>query len=341
MNVFFRKFKKKWITIWLVASIATLGTFIVYSAYSGTAQIKRVVSTMPSYDTVFSSNYMENPLGTRNLHTTLFEDYICPVTVCNFAQLTPTGFSREKVKYSLKAELVTYNSSTREYDPLTSVRNKIVDGVAVAETFYIKKTLDDNLPVTSEIHDLNVADGFSYTFSSEELAGGDSHTDSFDVCFDSAETLKDSPDLYIKLTAVPEDTNTNGTVTEMSCVLSISRGRKVETGWHGALTETAGVDYDGYNMIVEGVGKGTIDIRWDNSRFMINPAFTSDTTNNSFTSGVIDDTTSGWKKITMNVNSLEKNRYEIQFYKRIPSTTYTGTDSADRYIKCDNYVPGD
>ena len=77
---------------------------------------------------------------------------------------------------------------------------------------------------------------------------------------------------------------------------------------------------------------------------MINPAFTSDTTNNSFVSDngsgspVVDDSTSGWKKITLKVNSLDKNRYEVQFYKRLPPTTYTGDNSANNFIKCDNYV---
>ncbi len=346
MKDLFKKVRKYWITIWMLLSVAALGTFMVYGAYAGTAQVKRVVSTMPTVDTVFSSNYMENPQGIKNLHTTLFENYICPVTVCNFAQLTPTGFSREKIKYSLTAELVSYDSTLRQYIAVDQVQTKISNGSPVAKTFYIKKTHDDNVPITSDVeHILNGSDSFSYTFTGEELAGGDSHTDTFDVCFDAAETLKDSPDLYIRLTATPEDTNTNGTVTEMSCILSISKGRVIETGWHGALAESSAIDYDGYNLIVEGVGQGTIDIRWDNAKFMINPAFTSDTTNNSFASDngsgspvVVDDSTSGWMKITLNVNSLAKNRYEVQFYKRIPSTTYMGDDSVSNYIKCDNYV---
>lgn len=338
MKNFFRKAKKYWITIWMLLSVAALGTYITYAAYAGTAQVKRVVSTMPTFDTVFSSNYMENPLGVKNLHTTSFENYICPVTVCNFAQLTPTGFSKEKIKYSLTAELVTYDSSSRQYVQIDTVQTKTVNGVSVNKTFYIKKTHDDNNAITSEIHSLNSTGSFSYTFTDELLAGGDSHTDTFDICFDESETLKESPDLYIRLRAVPDDTNTNGTVTEMSCVISISKGRTIETGWHGSLAESGAIDYDGYNMIVEGVGIGTIDIRWDNTRFMINPAFISDTTNNSFATGVVDDDTTGWRKITLNVNSLTKNRYEIQFYKRIAGTTYTGDDHAGNYIVCDHYV---
>ena len=344
MDKIIKRIRKYWITIWMVLSVAALGTFIAYGAYAGTAQVKRVVSTMPPIDTVFSSNYMENPQGIKNLHTTKFENYICPVTVCNFAQLTPTGFSREKIRYSLTAELVRFDSGSRQYITVDQLQTKISNGSPIAKTFYIKKTHDDNEPITSDsIHSLNSNDAFSYTFSNEELAGGDSHTDTFNVCFDAAETLKEMPDLYIRLTATPEDTNTNGTVTEMSCILSISKGRIIETGWHGALAESSATDYDGYNLIVEGVGQGRIDIRWDNTKFMINPAFTSDTTNNSFASNngsgspVVDDSTSDWKKITLNVNSLTKNRYEVQFYKRLPPTTYTGDNSANNFIKCDNY----
>ena len=341
-----KRIRKYWITIWMVLSVAALGTYIAYGAYTGTAQVKRVVSTMPTIDTVFSSNYMENPQGIKNLHTTQFENYVCPVTVCNFAQLTPTGFSREKIRYSLTAELVKFDSGSRQYIAVDQVQTKTSNGSATAKTFYIKKTHDDNRPITSDsTHSLNSDGVFSYTFSNEELAGGDSHTDTFEVCFDAAETLQETPDLYIRLTATPEDTNTNGTVTEMSCILSISKGRIIETGWHGALAESSATDYDGYNLIVEGVGQGKIDIRWDNTKFMINPAFTSDTTNNSFASDngsgspvVADSTSSDWQKVTLNVNSLEKNRYEVQFYKRKSSTTYTGNNSANNFIKCDNYV---
>ncbi len=341
MKNFVKNIRKYWITIWMAAAFITLGAIVVYGAYSGTAHVKRVVSTMSTYDTVFSSKYMERPQGLKTIHTTLFEDYICPVTVCNFAQLTPTGYSSERIKYSLKAELVVYDSISKQYTAVNEVQMKTLNGATVPKTFYIKKTYNDNEPLTitnDDIHVLNSEGLFSYTFPDEELAGGDSYTDTFEVCFDAVETLKETPDLYIRLTATPINTNTNGTVTEMSCILSISKGRTIETGWHGALAESSALDYDGYNLIVEGVGKGTIDIRWDNTKFMINPAFTSDTTNNSFATEVVDDSDADWKKITLNVNSLTKNRYEIQFYKKTPSTTYTSNNSASQYIKCDNYV---
>ena len=43
----------------------------------------------------------------------------------------------------------------------------------------------------------------------------------------------------------------------------------------------------------------------------------------------------GWKKVTISVNSIVKNRYELQLYKTASEATYTGQQNrADNFIKC-------
>ena len=61
MKARLKKLIKYPITIWMLVSIALLGTMIIVrAAYSGTANVKRVVSSQASSNTVFSSNYLDS-----------------------------------------------------------------------------------------------------------------------------------------------------------------------------------------------------------------------------------------------------------------------------------------
>ena len=138
--------------------------------------------------------------------------------------------------------------------------------------------------------------------------------------------------------AVPseESVQLNSGVPTLHSIISISKGRTVETGWHGSLDESSVNDYDGYNLVIEGSGSGTIDILWDNNEFTINPAFL--TINTSKLTDVTDTTPAGWKKVTLTVNSTEENRYVVQFYKKKQNVSYTGNEFPSKYIICNNYI---
>lgn len=329
------------ITIWMITSVALLSAmYITYAAYNGTADVKRVVSTQATSRTVFSSNYMEifssSNLAVKNLRTTNEGNFICSVTVCNYDQLDPTTPARGVINYSLKAELVRFDAINNEYVPVTEVQ---MNG-NTPKLFYVQKTVDENIPVSSDTnptHDINTTVGnFSYTYTSESLTGGTSYKDSYDICFDAAEVAQDVPTLFIKVTATPtpESVQLNRGISTLSSVISISQGRSVETGWHGSLQETGSEDYDGYNLIIEGSGAGTIDILWDNTKFAMNPAFVTlyGGENGILTAESNVDDREGWKKRTLTVNSMEDNRYVVQFYKRVTSATAAGN------IICNNYV---
>lgn len=333
-------------TIWMVVSILAL-SYIVYAAYNGTAIVKRVVSTQVSSNSSFSSNYMEvfssTNIAVKNLRTTNEGVFICPVTVCNYDQLDPTSPARALINYSFTAELVRLNSSTNEYELVTSVQT---DDNSAAKTFYVQKVMDDNLTInTDSQHNLNTG-SFSYTYSSESLAGGNSFRDTYNICFDAAEVAKDVPELFIRVKAIPtqESVQQNGSgVSNLGCVISIAQGRTVETGWHGSLQETSTTDYDGYNLIIEGSGAGTIEILWDNAKFAMNPVFVAqygEAPGKGILTAAADvDGQTGWKKCTLTVDSASgDNRYVVQFYKRVPGSYYTGTDFPSKYIKCENYV---
>ncbi len=333
------------ITVWMIVSVLALSAvYISFAAYNGTANVKRVVSTQPTSSTFFSSNYMEvyssSNIAVKNLRTTNEGNFICSVTVCNYDQLDPTSPARAQIDYSFLAELVRYDSVSGEYVVVSEVQNK---DNGTAKSFWVQKKVNDNQPITSDTqHSINSAGSFSYLYSSESLAGGNPYRDSFDICFDASEVAKDVPELYIRVTATPteESVQMNSGISILSSVISIAQGRIVQTGWHGNLQESSLTDYDGYNLTIEGSGAGKIDILWDSNKFTMNPAFVT------LYSGTILSSESdvagreGWKKRTLTVNSINSNRYVVQFYKKV-SGTYTGTEFPSKYIKCENYVADD
>lgn len=333
------------VTVWMIVSLLILSFMhMAFAAYNGTAIVKRVVSTQASSNSSFSSNYMEvysTNIAVKNLRTTNDGNFICTVTVCNYDQLDPTSPAKAMINYSFTAELVKYNDSTGEYELVTTVQKEN----NVAKTFYVQKTMNDNQTITSDNqHSLNSEGVFSYTYSSESLEGGNTLRDAYNICFDAAEVAKDVPDLFIRVSAIPtsESQTQNGSgVSNLASVISISQGRTVETGWHGSLQETSTTDYDGYNLIIEGSGAGTIDILWDSSKFTMNPVFISQYGGTGGKLSGESDVTgqTGLKKRTLTVDSATgDNRYVVQFYKAV-SGTYTGTEFASKYIKCENYVP--
>ena len=347
IKIIFKVVIKYPVTIWMIVSfVVFLSVYIAFAAYNGTAIVKRVVSTQASSSSSFSSNYMEvystNNIAVKSLRTTNDGNFICPITVCNYDQLDPTSPAHSLISYSFTAELVKYDSSTNTYVRVDSVQKKENN---VPKTFYVQKVIDNNQPInTDDQHNLNTDGTFFYTYSSESLEGEGSFRDTFNICFDASEVAKDVPDLFIKVSAIPtqESIQQNGNgVSNLASVISISQGRTVETGWHGSLQETSTTDYDGYNLIIEGSGAGTIDILWDNNKFTMNPVFAEQ---NGGTGGILSEEEdvsgqAGWKKRTLTVNSANgDNRYVVQFYKKNSGTSYIGTEFPSKYIKCENYI---
>ena len=342
---FYKKIIKYPITIWMVASILVLvSVYLTFAAYNGTVDVKRVVSTQATSTSVFSSNYMEivsANIAIKNLRTVNEGDFICPVSVCNYDQLDPAGHAREPIEYAFMAELVRYDSGTDSYVRVTSVQTKNNN---VAKTFYVEKIMDDNQAIdTDSPHSINSSEGFSYTYATESLSSNNSNRDTYNICFDASEVALDVPSLFIRVTATPteESRERNSGVSTLTSIISISQGRTVESGWHGSLQESNANDYDGYNLVVEGSGEGTIDIVWDNSKFTMNPVFVEQHGGVGGNLGDAVDVSGspGWKKRTLSVDSSSgENRYVIQFFKNNAGTSYTGAEFPSKYIKCEHYV---
>ena len=329
----YKRIMKYPVTVWMVVSILTLtGIYVTHAAYNGTADVKRVVSTQATSTTVFSSNYLEiysTDMAVKNLRTTAEGDFTVSVTVCNYDQMDFNSYAKSQIVYDFKVELVRQQGDS--YVPVNSVQ---MNG-SNAKKFTVKKIMNENESFEGDTeHNLNTG-SFSYTYQNESLSGGNPFKDTFDISFDAVEVERDVPELFVRVTATPttESQQLNSGISTLAGIISISQGRSVETGWHGSLQETGSEDYDGYNLIIEGSGSGQIDIIWNETYFTINPVFIALNAGKLGTEEDATDRPSGFKKITLTVDSTQDNRYVVQFFKNLPEATGTGN------ILCAHYVP--
>ena len=373
MKKILKAMKRNWTRVWLIiAIIASVGAFVAYSAYTEVSTVKRVVSTTADPGELFSSNCMRQNISSRILSSPQYT-----VTVCNFDQEKLTSYNPSEVTYTLYAELqVKYEG---EYKNMVELRSAIDAKYAVEETAtqeekdaaqaaadaeyntYIKTTIDaysirkteNDTAGSFDNSEKKFSDysssGYKVSFPSDTLAPTVSSTDRYLVTVSSGDTSKTDPDYYVHVWAIP-----TGTLHRIDSRLYGSASSGTSASWTGTLLETdcETKDYDFYNYIISGSGIGTIDIKWDPSKFEINEFFFSSLSGNSFVGGSTpvsitnpndpdpdNPTLPSWSKISISVGINNINRYELQLYKVLTNTQYTGaTNKASNFITCE-FIP--
>ena len=340
MKSFLSKMKKHWTLIWLIGVLLLTVTFITFAIYTGLTSVKRVVTTQAAPgDDLFSSNCMRTTLVSKKVNGTAFD-----ATVCNYDQKDPTVGNSADITYRLTAELaVLYENEYKTLTELSALNSsKYAEYVQTlsSRTYSIAKTEDDSVAASgSSAIVLNSSNNYTKVFDSESLGKNHPIMDKFRLTFDPSEGLDTIPDFYIKLTV---DQITPNSLVPISCVVGATMSTENVAAWQGNLLESdcATVDYDFYNYIITGSGHGTLEIRWRDDKFEINPFFDDILQHNELHSTSVipvhitdpDDGT-GWSYIRLNVDSAVQDRYEIQFYKT-QSIPYTGSEAALKYLKC-------
>lgn len=324
--------RKNLIHIWLFLAIAASAVLISYGAYTGLKAVKRVVTTKPSASVLFSSNCMMTTTNNKKINTAQFT-----VTVCNYDQNDPDSINPSAITYDLIAQIrVLYGERYVTMSELATALGAESDEYQSYvtrlnnRTYMIQKTGDDANGATGASFQFNSTNGYTTTFSSEVLRAGVKSWDSFQVTFDSIELSKTPPEFYIYVRAVPS--GGGGNLNDIDCLLYAVPGVVDVASWTGALleTDTNRYDYDFYNYIINGSGSGTMTIMWDPDWFEVNPYFVL--INNGAVGTISGGSHDGWKKIDIRVDSTQKNRYELQLYKVISDTPYTGTNAALNYV---------
>ena len=326
-----------WITVWLIMATMAFASVVGYAAYTRVVKAKRVVSTKEGVGILFSSNYMS--VGSSK--TIEYDDYslytgsmnpIYTVNVCNFAQGDrSTWYLTSDIGYRLTATIYlneTYSeeeiAAHPEYEgqyktPSASDLSGKLFGIRKGHTgnftYFSGNQLTVTLPTPSA----------SYTLSKSSIS-----MDEFDLVFDKSELLNNTPGFWIQLTATPQD-EVGGEVVQISGLIGVCKRALSEAKWTGYINDVsyATTDYDAYNYVISGNGKGTFYFAWDDD--MVKPnAFTLLNYKNGETPLVVSNvsdfadyvqygasapTTGTWKCVAIIVDSKKLARYEIQLLK--------------------------
>lgn len=360
MNKILKTLRKHWTRVWLIAVLLMSGgIYVTYAVYTEVSSVKRVVSTQAAPVEMFSSNCMRPDISSRRLSSAEYS-----VTVCNFDQDKPTIYNPATISYTLRAELqikqgddytnlATYlNTLDRSNAEQFAIYN---DYITKAAKYFIYKTEDDATGTVTESENSFAADNnFSVTLTADSLAAQHSSVDKYKVKIDPDSINVTNTDIYVRVWAVPTEPANLSTIETRLYGAALSESAAT---WSGSFNEQNcdTVDYDFYNYIITGSGAGTVDILWDPEKFEINQFFfntslsgvnfvgsSSPTTitdsDTKYGNGKDNGKYVGWSKVTIRVDSMSKNRYELQLYKTQSSSlsgvTYTGENAATNYIAC-------
>lgn len=357
MERFKSMIKKNWIRIWLFTVVLlTVGAYFTYAAYTEVSTVKRVVYTKGSAGDMFSSNCMRPDISSLRLTS---REYV--VSVCNYDQDNPTTYNPLRITYTLSAELQV-NVDDQYYAMGEVLRSRLNNEtlyqtyVTGAANYQISKVSDDVSGAVAENgQSFTDANGYKVTFSADMLEPSRSSVDRYKVWVAESDLQAEDPMFYVHVSAVPSVPSSLGRIETRLYGAQLSADNAT---WEGSLLERDSntVDYDFYNYVVTGSGEGTVDILWDPemfgvSKFFFNTSLSGNQFKNqnnqpaviqpedaNYGAGKHEGKYVGWHKISLLVDSTEKNRYELQLYKTatdsLTGVSYTGENDASKFITC-------
>lgn len=333
MNRFITVLKKHWITLWLVVVALLFSGVFVYAIYTRITIAKRVVSTQAGVSSLFSSDYMTaRGMNTTESTSDTTQNYIVDVHIFNYIYPKEAVYRSESTQYDLTATIGTVSGE--------GVFSELADTSLLAGKTY---SITYNNSVPSETFVFNAANGTNHTFQACEIAGGGANSNSFTLEFDKSELGETPAGLCIQLTASPYYNE----LPIITGLVSVKYAKQATTGWKGEVEEIDSLkSYDGYNYYIDGNGKGKITFRWKKDMVTINKSFLNNPDNVFYKKNTSDEyvqltrpisesdlnVSDGYYSITMDVDSIVHNRYEVQFYKVDPELSYTSSN-------VNNYLP--
>ena len=342
MNKPIRNIKKHWITIWLIVAAVALITVSTYAIYTRITMVKRVVSTQAGANSLFSSDHMNAALM-KVIEPVMdsSKDADVVINVFNYAYPKESVFRGDLTQYDITATIGSLGAN----DSFTALTGTDLSGLSTNNYNYKIKHND-----TNETFIFGTNGEASYTFQNRSIAGGAANNDEFTVTFDKNE-VGNTPNGYcIKLVATPY----NSDLPVLTGIVMVRFSKQASTGWSGELEEINEAiedDYDGYNYYLEGNARGKLTFSWDPGYVTINKDFLNNRNNVFYSKGVttneqgeevvtftkyttppvesalIPDAETHLVSLTIEVDSMERNRYEIQFFKT-NSKTYNYTKNA-------------
>lgn len=310
VNKLTKALKKHWITLWLVVAALSLAIVATFAIYTRITIAKRVISTQAGVNSLFSSDHMNStmmkviePMMNNS------RDAEVPVYVFNYAYPKESVYREDETEYELSASIGKLDLNDN-FTPLSGDKLTALGAMNYSITHN----------TSGESFKFGTGGSASYTFKDRTIAGGAPNFDQFTLVFDKNEVSSSPNDYCMKLVATPY----NSDLPVLTGYVMVRYSKQANTGWSGALEEIDADkedDYDGYNYYLEGNGKGRLTFRWNAEKLAINPDFLNNP-NNSFSGTVSEPDANGMSELTINVDSANVNRYEIQFYK-VDSKNYS------------------
>lgn len=300
------------ITIWLIAAVMLLASFISYAKYMEEQnRVKRVVANTAESGQLFASDYLSvgTPAARRVPFSGSASEYILSFKIWNYNPADPVKYYNKSLNYTLSAQLVDHNGNAIAEDALDDRRIGWKRG-------------------TGEYVYFSTYTGSGYLLSMDgSFAGTMKEEHSYQIKFDER-MLRDGSDIYVKVTAVPNRRELDA----LSATLGVMLQEETLTqGWIGDFNDDTGLSvarYDGFNYVISGNGTATLTFQWDSSKLAVNPFFLSD---HGLTPSTVGET--AWKSVTIAADGATVNRYDIQLYMTGSAEDYTDWTAVRSYVR--------
>lgn len=297
---------------------------LVIAEFTRSDRAKRVIGTYGETGNMFSSNHLTDntslnlnaiqnniptDVGTRRTIYTSDPDIgaSTQITVCNYTQGNRTRRYPADIPYNLYAALV-----------------KITGNSKVLATPAEIGTQSVTISFNGNDYTLNSSNNsISTRLFTSTLDATESMPDVLDVSFSAGFGTSESG-VWLYVLAQPVGSLTG--IQPLDAVFRTAvRGKSTNNGWQGYFNESGALgdvsgaepeDLDGFRYTIEGTGKGTFTIMWDESKLHINDVFiiVNSLKHGSDDAAIESDGRTYWKKIVFDVDSDTKSRYDTQFY---------------------------
>lgn len=321
--------KARLVISFLLIVIVLVGAVTAVAEFTKSSRSRRVVATYGDEGVKFSSNYLvlnadiENNVFKKTLYTNSEGTATSGnIMICNFSQNNRTQPYEYDIAYTLVAKLVKLSESAGVYS-----KSDATAGDVGSHTVKVK--LNDGTEVTLSSGNL------SHSFEGNLLDRRQPTTDICHVEFDS--DFLNASNLYLYLCAQPIGGSAG--LYPLDAVLNVAKKITERRNlWIGEFNEktNTGVpqqpDYDGFNYIISGTGKGTCTLTWNNEKLQISQVFLAQ-------NGLTFTTLGTSSSITFTVDSDTINRYDLQFYYAEEATPFvswdelTGGESGEGYVQ--------
>ena len=270
-------------------------------------RVKRVAANIAGAGQPFDSNYLST--GATSLINIPFPaetENVCPIeiNIWNYNRANSQKAYKGPLSYDLIAQLVNSNGELLESGALGTYQIGFSSDGGANYTYFTSYDQEKGYYLLVQ-DDRTFSPGLSGVYEPTEH--------NYTLVFPSA-FLEDEPGIYVKVTAIPSDTEK---LSDLSAVFGVTlQEETLSRVWEGRYNEdTSRTDYDSFNYVITGSGEAEITFSWCTDYLQVNEYNITDygftATDSTRTEGNL---TTHWKTISFSANSNLIGRYDFQLY---------------------------